>query len=185
MAKHAKHPSGASEGIKVVAVKSRLSEMALKPGGVSRDSAVDGAASAIDGLRGAYPEWLEKDVGKLQRLIEQAHEEGGESPDRLNEIYRQAAQIRDLGTNFDYPMITAAADSLCELMYRLIENKTYDTRSIDCHVTALRYLKDPATQNKNNNKTMPLLRGLKVLVERYERPSEPTSQSENEDAKTS
>ena len=173
MAKEAHKKSDSASSVKVVDVESRLSKLALKPGGVSKADAIANASTAIDGLRTDYPDWLEKDLASLQEAIAVANENGGEDRAALDAIYRKAAQIRDLGTSFDFPLITAAADSLCELVYRLIENQAYDSRSIDCHVTALNYLKQPKSQTADDKQSMPLVRGLKALVERYERPKPP------------
>ena len=179
MAKEAQKASGSSSSIKVVDVVSRLSKLALQPGGITKETAVANAGSAIDNLRTDYPDWLEKDLLSLQEAIAVANENGGQDQVALDTIYRKAAQIRDLGTSFDFPLITAAADSLCELVYRLIENQAYDSRSIDCHVTALQYLKQPKSQTADDKQSLPLVRGLKALVERYERPQAPTPQDEN------
>lgn len=161
------------DDIKVLNVESRLSKLALGPGGVARDAAIEKATVAVDGLRTDYPEWLEKDITTLQQAVFAAHENGGGDREALEAIYRKSAQIRDLGTSFDFPLVTAAADSLCELVYRLMESDAYDKKSIDCHVKALNYLKHPKTPGSDNDQSLPLVRGLKALVDRYERPKMP------------
>lgn len=171
MAKPAKSKSSkSSKPIKVVKVKSRLARVALGPGGVTKSVAVGKASAAIDDMRQDYPHWLEHDLQKLQETIAVAHASDGADTDILEAIYRQSAQIRDLGESFGFPFVTAAADSLCELVFRLLANEVYDDKSIDCHVTALQYLKQPMAQTADNKETLPLVRGLKALVERYDRP---------------
>ena len=171
-----------SNSKKVMTVESRLSKLALGPGGVSKDSAIKKASVAVDSLRTDYPKWLEKDLAALQQAIFAAHEDGGQDQERLEAIYRKSAQIRDLGTSFDFPLVTAAADSLCELVYRLMENQLYDQRSIDCHVKALNYLKLPKKPGNKNDQSLPLVRGLKALVDRYERPKEPKLPTGDDDS---
>ncbi len=170
MAETAKKNTNANKKAKVIGAESRLSQLALRPGGVSRDVAVESANAAVDDLRTDYPKWLESDLAALQDLILNTHANGGQDREELEEIYRKAAQIRDLGTSFDFPLITAAADSLCELIYRLMESSAYDSRGIDCHVKALKYLKRPKSQADKDDQALPLVRGLKALVERHEKP---------------
>ena len=179
MAKKAQKAGNGASDIKVVSVESRLSKLALQPGGITKEAAVAKAGSAIDSLRTDYPDWLEEDLASLQEAILVANQDGGQDRAALDAIYRKAAQIRDLGTSFDFPLITAAADSLCELIYRLVENQAYDPKSIDCHVTALKYLKQPKSQTAEDKQSLPLVRGLRALAERYERPKPPEPQKEH------
>lgn len=166
--------------LKTIKVESRLSQVGLKAGGVSRSSAVKKASAAVDVLRDEYPEWLEKDLSTLKELIAAAHAGGGQDRALLDRLYGKTAQIRDLGTSFDFPMITATADSLCELIYRLRENNVYDAKSIDSHFNALHYFKKPEARSDKNKNALPLVRGLKALAERYERPQD-TQPEDSED----
>ncbi len=154
----------------LVTVTSRFSRLALRDGGPSASAALAAAESFIAQEQEKYFAWVAADLEQLDRLLNMlaaAPEDGA-----ANEAaYLQAARIRDLGGSFGHDAITQAADSLCELLYRLRAAGLYNQEAISAHRAALKLVCAISFGAMPPESGPALLAGLRQVVEKYPRPA--------------
>lgn len=146
---------------------SRFSVMAKRPGGVSPDQAIAKAAASIDKLKSKYLEWVARDIGSLERMIEEIHASKGTDAAKYEAAYVKAGQIRDLGATFDFPLTTEVADRLCELLHRLKNAELYSADALRTHFGALQLVCTEAFRGKTVADQKPLLDGLNQVIAKY------------------
>lgn len=156
--------------VQIVKIKSRFAMLALRDGGKSAAALIDAADAFLQTERKRYHAWVSDALQALDVTLDQLP---GSIPEALQAAYGQAMQIRDLGGTFGAPLVTEAADSLCELLYRLYSAELYSHEAIAMHQSTLRLV-----CAANQNKTTPagiaeLLAGLRKIVARYPRPLPP------------
>lgn len=158
--------SEAQTEVQVLQVKSRFAMLAKREGGKKSAAALLQAADAfLRDEKDRYQSWL---ADALRRLDHTLDELPGTIPDALQLAYRQAAEIRDLGGTFGAPQVTAVADSLCELLYRLHSAGLYNAQAIAMHLSALRLV--CAADTAGDKASAALLAGLRQMVAKYPQP---------------
>jgi hypothetical protein len=68
-----------------------------------------------------HPKWVSEYVLILEDLLAKARNSGDFDQETFDAAYLKTAHIRNLGSTFGHEMVTAVADRLCELLYRLID----------------------------------------------------------------
>jgi len=152
---------GAQPEVQIMKVKSRFAMLAKREGGKTAAAALKAADAFLENERGRYQSWLLEALRALDKTLDDLP---GTIPEALQLAYRQAAEIRDLGGTFGAPQVTAVADSLCELLYRLHSAGLYNSEAITMHLSALRLV---CTAEAIGDDSGPLLAGLRKMVARY------------------
>lgn len=153
---------------------SRFHRMALRDGGISRDDAVKNVQKMIETLKPTYLEWLEKDMLALKDKLEVLKTDRS-SHDDSRSAYRLSCAIRDLGTTFGYGAITDIADSLCELLNRLVANGARHDQAIEAHFQALQIVGSSDADALSQSVDSRLIVGLRAIVDKF--PKAPPAQS--------
>ena len=146
---------------------SRFAVMARRPGGVAREKALARAENTVEGFKADYLEWVARDLRALEKRVDAIHEHEGARDDDMESAYTMAAQIRDLGATFDFPLTTDVADSLCELIHRFRHAQMYGREALQTHLQALILVCADAFKGKQPNDEKPLLDGLVRMVAKY------------------
>lgn len=146
---------------------SRFAIMARRPGGVSADKAIAKADASIEKLKGKYLEWAARDLVSLENLIKKVHAGKGSDPEAYEAAYTKSGQIRDLGETFEFPLTTAVADRMCELLHRLRNAELYSADAIQTHLNALQLVCTEAFRGKTVSDQKPLLDGLNQVIAKY------------------
>lgn len=158
--------------VQVLQVKSRFAMLAKREGGKSAAGLLQAADAFLRDEQDRYRSWLADALRQLDHTLDELP---GTIPDALQLAYRRAAEIRDLGGTFGAPQVTAVADSLCELLYRLHSAGLYNAQAIAMHLSALRLVCAADTASDATNGA--LLAGLRQMVAKYPQPQAATPQA--------
>jgi hypothetical protein len=159
-----------STEVQVLHIKSRFAMLATRPGGKSAAALIGAADTFLRNERGRYLDWVDAALHRLDVTLEELP---GTIPEALQTAYHQAMQIRDLGATFGAPLVTEAADSLCELLYRLQSAGLYNAEAIATHQSVLRLVCAADQKQDAPAGLADLLAGLKKIAAKFPRPQPP------------
>jgi|GEM_PF-5707965 len=154
----------------VIQITSRFARLATRDGGKSASEALNAAAAFIVAEQEKYFTWVAADLDELDRLLAKL-DAAPESIAANEAAYHKATHIRDLGGSFGHQIITDAADSLCELLYRLRTAQLYSREAIAAHRAALKLVCAISFGALPPESGPTLLAGLHSVVEKYPRPT--------------
>lgn len=163
-------PASSPTDVQILKIKSRFSMLALREGGKPVAAALKTADAFLQGERGRYHGWMRDALQQLDRILDELP---GSIPEALQAAYDLALQIRDLGSTFNAPLVTEAADSLCELLHRLHAAGLYNAQAIATHQSVLRLVCAADQGRATPDGMMEMLAGLKKIVAKFPRPQPP------------
>jgi len=153
--------------VQILKIKSRFAMLALRDGGKPAAAALKAADAFLQGERSRYQDWVRSALQELDSILDELP---GSIPEALQAAYGLAMQIRDLGGTFNAPLVTDAADSMCELLYRLHAAGLYNAQAIATHQSVLRLVcaVDQGQAPPDGMKEM--LAGLKQVAAKFPYP---------------
>lgn len=156
--------------VKVMHVQTRFTTMATRKGGMTRQEAMNRADTFVEKIEEKYPDWVNKDMVELVKIITEIKKHGGFTQETYDSAYRGACRVRDLGGTFGFDLTTKVGDSLCELIFRLAEGKLYSQEALDTHMNALRLVCTPQFRGVPVSSLSELTDSLARLVNNYPDP---------------
>jgi hypothetical protein len=121
-----------------IAPKSRLSELAGRFGGLSRDEAVQAATRELEVMRPESDKAILSAITQLEQAVAGAPTDNDASVSR--QLLPLCDQIDNLAGTFGYVALNKAARSLCDLLDGLLTQGKSDRASIRVHVQTIRML---------------------------------------------
>lgn len=149
---------------RVFTVETRFQKLARRPGGISRDQAIENAAQKIDAIKPSFEEWLESELAPLSEAINNA-KAGNAAPDWIETANLHSAQIRDAGTTMGSELLTFIAGSLCEVLEAITAGSECNMDSITCHLDALFLARQRRFRGLKPEQVPELTSGLRRVVE--------------------
>jgi chemotaxis protein histidine kinase CheA len=104
---------------------------------IAGDDPVARAEAALAGLSGEFSAWMHAECDALDRARAIALEAGMAAPQRAS-LFRAAHDIKGQAATFGFPLVAAAADSLCVLLEETRDPRRIPAALIDQHVDAVR-----------------------------------------------
>lgn len=150
--------------VRVFTVETRFQKLARRPGGISRDQALENAASKIEEIKPGFDDWLKKELRTLADIINGA-KSGNPPPDWIERANIQSRQIRDSGTTMGSELMTFIANSMCEVLDAIADGADCNMESIVCHLDALVLARQPQFRNLTPEQVPELTSGLRRLAE--------------------
>lgn len=149
---------------RVFSVETRFQKMARRPGGVSRDEALQRAQANIEELKPEFTRWLDRELQDLTaaiRLLE------GYSNDvsRIEEAHRRCCQLRDVGTTMGFELVTIISNNVCEILDAIKDGAPYRKDMVDCHLDALLLTSKAPYCHMRPEQVPEMTGGLRRLVE--------------------
>ncbi len=89
-------------------------------------------------LVASYLEVARKDIGDLEKLACQLHEDPATWLTIRQTIYQVVHNVKGQGTSFGYPLMTRVGESLMRLVKTADGSTVPDLRLLDAHIAALR-----------------------------------------------
>ena len=154
-----------STQVRVFDVETRFQTMARRPGGISRDTAIEEANASIEMMKPDFDEWAAGELHELSRAIERARA-GAPNEEWLEAASLHARAVRDVGTTMGSELLTFVADSLCEILEAIEAGSDWDAETLVCHLDALMLVRQPAYRGMGPLELPELTRGLRRLAER-------------------
>jgi hypothetical protein len=117
----------------------RLSELAARPGGISRSDAIAGAQKCIESLRAEGDEILGRSLTELETIVYGT--KGKDlSQEEVLKVLRLADQLVTLSGTFGYTALDTVVRSLCDLTDGMLNTNRGDFAPIAVHVQSMRLL---------------------------------------------
>lgn len=104
----------ASEAEFIQAPNTLRAKVGARFGGVDAE-AIARAEAALAGLASQFDGWLKDEAGKLEAGYREVREHGA-TPERMNDLYTCAHDLKGLGGTYGFPLVSRMAGSLCKLM---------------------------------------------------------------------
>jgi hypothetical protein len=124
--------------VKTYFPKTRLSELAARPGGIWRSDAIEGAQKSIETLRDEGNTAILASMNEIEAI---AYTKLGRlSASSLHRILRLADPIVSLAGTFGYDALDAVSRSMCDLVDGMLAAEIFDTAPVLVHAQSMRLL---------------------------------------------
>jgi hypothetical protein len=163
------HPAPASERpaasaeARVFRVDTNFQQMARRPGGISRDRAIERAETEIAEVKVDFNEWLNRELAELATAFAAAREHRPD-PERLADLAGRSRQLRDVTATMRFELLSFVAASLCDLMDSINAEAEFPVDSITCHLDSLNLAARPAFRGLRPEQVPELTKGLRRVV---------------------
>ena len=160
---------------RVFYVETSFQKLARRPGGVSRDKALQHAQTYIDKeTKETFDDWLEQELEALKGAFAKL-QSGSVDPESIDEACAHSRQLRDVGTTCHFELLTFIADSLCDVLDANKAGTPFDADAVACHVDALMVVKQKPYRGLKPEQLPELTNGLRKVVRRLTSGTEPPS----------
>lgn len=153
-----------SRNARILVVNTRFQQMARRPGGVTRERAIERAQHQIDDLKPAFADWLEHELHSLAASVEQLAADPRDEK-ALNHAHQACSQLRDVGATMGFELVTFIASNFCEILEAINTSAAYDQTIIDCHMDALLLAKTEPYRSLRPDQLPEMTSGLRRVVE--------------------
>lgn len=144
----------------LVAVSTRFHEHAVRSGGVGRSAALERAEEVLTSSRGELDKRVFAALDELTYLAAQG-------ADATLKIRQQARELRDLGELAGFPIVTAVAAMLADVLSGSVENRLeFRPDVVNCYVDSIKVF---CTAEKRELSTLEFPRLLDELREMQDR----------------
>jgi hypothetical protein len=120
--------------------KNRLSELAGRFGGISREEAVAAATRELEVMRPEADKVILAAIAQLEKIVSAAIQRKDASAAVMKEMLPACDQIVTLAGTYGYSALDKAARSLCDLLGGLLREDKADMASIRVHVQTIRMI---------------------------------------------
>lgn len=123
-------------GCKIIRVKNILGELLSKPGGITRDEAVQEAQKLIEELREECEKAVPVEITRLENMVMAAGPQI--SRFQLLDILSQVDPLLTLSGTFGSETLDAVVKRFCDLVAGMVEKNITDTAPLIVHLRAMR-----------------------------------------------
>jgi len=145
-------------------VDTNFQKKARRPGGISKQKAIERAQAEIERCRPEFVDWLGRELPALKVAVQRAEENPG-APSMIEQASYHARQLRDVGSTMGYDLITFVADNLCDILEAVRAGAKYDKDIVHCHLDALSLVTQKPYRNLSPDQLPELSRGLRRVFE--------------------
>jgi chemotaxis protein histidine kinase CheA len=148
----------------IFSVESRFQQLARRPGGVTRERAIDSAQRHIEELKTDFGDWLDRELQDLASSIRQlaAIPRNAATLDRAEQA---CSQLRDVGGTMGYELVSFIASNFCHILDAIKAGAAYDKDMIDCHMDALLLARTEQYRHLTPDQVPEMASGLRRVVE--------------------
>jgi len=147
-------------------VDSRFQQLARRPGGVSRDEAIERAQAMIEDVKPGFGDWLDGELNTLSGLTRKASSGGFTNTSWVEAADAHSRRIRDVGTTMGFQLLSFVANNLCEIFESISAGAEYRSDLVDLHVEALHLARQEQYRNLRPDQLPELSAGLRRVVGR-------------------
>jgi hypothetical protein len=144
----------------------RLSELAARNGGITREHAVEAAKASIEGLRDLALETIGDALRAIETVAYSA-KRNALSREDMKDILMQADHIVTMTATFGLETLECAAKSLCDVADGLLTRESGDAAPIIVHVQTMRLLA-PGSAPLNEEQSQCVLSELTKVREHFQ-----------------
>jgi len=147
----------------IFTVDTRFQQLARRPGGVTRERAIEVAARHIEELKPDFGAWLDRELQDLSASIQQLSANPGNAAS-LERAQQTCCQLRDVGATMGYELVTLVANNFCHVLDAMA-GAAYDKDIIDCHMDALLLARTEQYRHLTPDQVPEMTSGLRRVVE--------------------
>lgn len=148
----------------VFPVDTRFQQMARRPGGVTRERAIDDAQRQLDNLKIDFVDWLDRELKELAGSARQVVANPGDTA-AIDRTHQACCQLRDVGGTMGFELVTFVANNFCNILEAIKAGAPYDKDMIDCHMDALLLARTDQYRHLRPEQVPEMSRGLRRVVE--------------------
>jgi hypothetical protein len=149
---------------RIFSPKTRFQTLARRPGGVSRNQAVENAQNHVEETKLGFDDWLEGELSELIGWIERA-KSGEAVEDWIEAAQFHANQLRDVGTTVGFELLTFIANTLCTILDGIKAGAERNMETLTCHIDALLLIRQKQYRHLRPDQVPELSRGLHRIAE--------------------
>jgi hypothetical protein len=127
--KHSKAP------VKTYLAPGRLSELVARPGGLSRQQAIEAAQENLEALRGQSTDILEGLIADLENVIDAKAQPVAEKMQQITEL---GDRIANVAGTYHLSLLAEASKRLCDLAIAMAERNVLFEDALAVHMRALK-----------------------------------------------
>jgi len=156
---------GKREDARIFMVETRFQKLAKRPGGISREKAIERADARIEEVKPTFDDWLDSELKGFAKLVKDA-ESGKADPDWIAKANFHARELRDSATTLGFELLSFIAGSLCDILDTVEAGTECNLESIMCHADALMLARQKSYRRLRPDQVPELTRGLRRVVDR-------------------
>ena len=149
---------------RVFSPKTRFQTLARRPGGVSRDRALDNAQNKVEEAKLGFDEWLDAEMTELIGAIERA-QSGAPVDDWIDSAQFHTNQLRDVGTTVGFELLTFISNTLSTILDGIKAGAECNMESLTCHIDSLLLIRQKQFRHLRPDQVPELSRGLHRVAE--------------------
>jgi len=150
---------------KIFPVETRFQQMATRPGGVSRDAALDMADRAVEDMKPGFNLWLEEELRALICAVDAIHSTSSPTLDPLAKAATHSRAIHDVGATMGLQLVTFVAEGLTGLFEAATNGGGYEPNRTTCFVEALLLARQAPYRTLGPDDVPELARGLRMITQ--------------------
>ena len=133
------------------------------PGAVDL-ATLEKAQAVIANMGDSYLEWVEEDLAKISRLLEElkAAKDGGK--DLLDRMFQISHDIKGQGGSFDYQLMTTLGHDLCHLIEKMDTAGPHEIEVIALYIGTMKLVISKRMQGSGGEQGKQLLAGLEQVL---------------------
>jgi hypothetical protein len=143
----------------------RLTELAARSGGITRDQAVEEAKKSVESLRDLALETIEAAIRAIEAIAYSAKRNWMSQAD-MKEILTQSDHVVTMAATFGFDALECAVKSLCDVTDGLITRESTEAAPIIVHVQTMRLLA-PGSAALNDEQSQYLMSELSKVREHF------------------
>ena len=153
-----------SSETRIFPVDTNFQQMARRPGGITRDRAIERAEGEITGVKAGFDDWLSRELAELAAAFAAARDNPHDAK-RLAEFKNRGRQIGDVTATMRFELLAFVAGSLCELLDSISADAAFPVEPIACHLDALNLSARADFRALRPDQVPELTKGLRRVVE--------------------
>jgi len=142
----------------------RFERMARRPGGVSREEALQRAQSAVEELKTDFTGWIDQQYSELSDSLAAIASDPGDKM-AMERAQQKCAYLRDVGSTMGYTLVTFIATTLCDILEAYMAGAPFDKEVTDCHMDAFLLARTDEYRHRRPEEVPELANGLLRVVE--------------------
>lgn len=142
----------------------RFERMARRPGGVSREEAIQRAQGAVDELKTDFGDWIDEQYSALSSTLAKIARDPSDKG-ALERAHQKSAYLRDVGGTMGFTLVTFIASTLCDVLEAYIAGAAFDKNVTDCHMDAFLLARTDEFKHMRPDQVPELAKGLLRVVE--------------------
>jgi hypothetical protein len=155
---------GSNREARTFHVDTRFQKLARRPGGISRERALENAQAQIEENKPDFETWLDGELKALVAVVAKV-EAGTAEPHWAEAVSSHCRQLRDIGSTIGYPLLTFIASNLCDILENPNKGVDINLETINCHVDALQLARQARYRNMRPDQLPELTGGLRRVAE--------------------